>query len=229
MALIKFGAGISEMRGKEGGVIYSRNAYGAYQKAKVSPTNPQTGAQQLQRSLMAQASQKWAGITPAEKASWDNLGAQATRVNRFGDITSYTGFGMFMYCNRNVALTGEPMIDAAPTMPEIPELEFTTFVPDSAGPEMVLGFSPTPVPTGYVLMVYATNNILTGRRFVKNYYRLISVQAAAVATGVDVHADWLAYFVNAMLAGARISCKVRLQHKASGFHGVDQELSAVVA
>lgn len=227
MALAKYGGIISELRGKEAGVIFSRNAYGSYMKQKVSPVNPQTQKQLDQRTLMGNMAQVWAGLTSAEKASWDNLGAQVTRVNRFGDTTNYTGFSIFMKLNRNIVLVGGTALDEAPTMPEIPVLTLTSLVVDLTVPVANLSFTPT-VPTGFAMVVYFTNNILTGRRFVKNFYRLITTVAAAQTSPQELSVQWLAYFQNSFIEGAGIFCKAKLIHVATGFEGVPATINTVV-
>lgn len=227
MALAKYGGIISELRGKEAGVIFSRNAYGSYMKQKVSPVNPQTQKQLDQRTLMGNMAQAWAGLSSGDKDSWENLGSQVTRVNRFGDTTYYTGFSLFMKCNRNIVLVGGTPVDTASSVPSIPVLSITNLEPDLTIPSMNLAFTPT-VPTGFAMVVYYTNNILTGRRFVKNYYRLVQVVAAAGTSPENSYAEWLAYFGSVMVEGAQIFVKAKLIHVASGFEGVPATFNAEV-
>jgi hypothetical protein len=229
MALIKFGAGISEMRGKEGGVIYSRNAYGSYIKSKVSPINPQTAHQLDQRTKMGNMAQTWAGLSSGQKASWDNLGQQVTRVNRFGDNTTYTGFSLFMKLNRNIVLVGGTAIDEAPTVPEVPVLALTSLAADVSDASMDLVWTPTPVTADYKMIYYFTNNILTGRRYVKNFYRFVGRTAPGATSPLDLYTDWFAYFGNLLVAGARIYCKCKLVHTLTGFEGVPDTVSCTVS
>ena len=218
-ALVKFGGGVSEMRGKEAGIIYSRNAYGSYVKQKVSPVNPQTSKQLGQRTLMGNLAQTWAALSAGEKASWTNLGEQVTRVNRFGDTTYYTGFGIYMKLNRNIVLAGGTALDEAPTVPEIPVQTITALAADVSSTEINLTMGVTTY-AGFVAQVYMTNNILTGRSFVKNYYRLITSIASAGATPYNLYTDWNAYFGNLLVADAKLFLKVKMVHIASGFEGV---------
>lgn len=228
MALIKFGAGISEMRGKEGGVIYSRNAYGSYIKSKVSPVNPQSNTQQLQRQQMGNLSQAWAGLTAEQKAGWVNLGSQVTRVNRFGDTTYYTGFAMFMRLNRNLVLCGQTALTTAPSITNPTAAVLTEVAGSEAEPSINLTFSPT-VPTGHAMVVYATNNILTGREFVKNYYRVIKVIAAAQTSPQDISTEWIELFGAPPLEGAKIFVKIKNVVLATGFDSVPSVGSGVMS
>lgn len=227
MALVKFGGIVAEARGKEAGVIYSRNAYGSYVKQKVSPVNPQTSLQLAQRTQMGNTSQLWAGLSAGEKASWDNLGSQVTRVNRFGDTTYYTGFGIFMKLNRNILICGGTQLDSAPALEVAASLTFTSVTIASGTPSISLAFTPT-VPSTTSMVVYATNNILTGRRFVKNYYRKIAVIGAAATSPQTLYTQWLAVFGNLLVTGATIYFKIKFIRTNTGFENVPSQGSGVV-
>lgn len=228
MALVKYGGVISELRGKEAGVIFSRNAYGAYMKQKVTPVNPQTQKQLAQRALMGNLAQSWAGLTEAQKASWVNLGEQTTRVNVFGDTTYYTGFSLFMKLNRNVSLLGGSLLTSAPVVDQPEAAVFTSLTAAAGTPALSLAFSPT-VVGATKMFVYATNNILTGRSFVKNYYRLIAKVASAETSPYDLLAEWLAYFTNPLVEGARIFVKIKSVEATGGWESVPDTGSGVVA
>lgn len=228
MALVKFGGGVSEMRGKEGGIIYSRNAYGAYTKQKVTPTNPNTQKQQAQRSLMGNLAQAWRTLTSAQQAAWNNLGDQVTRINVFGDQTTYKGFGLFMRLNRNLTAIGEDAIDDAPSVPEIPVLTLGTLTANVTGTVLTLAFSPTSPGSGLVIAVYATNNILTGRTFVKNFYRLVHYETNPAISPVNIYSDWNSYFGNTLVEGAKIYVQAKLIDDSTGFDGVPDVASTTV-
>lgn len=227
MALVKFGGGVSEMRGKEAGLIFSRNAYGSYVKQKVSPINPQSQLQMTQRTQMGATAQLWAGLDAGEKASWDNLGAQVTRVNRFGDTTAYTGFSIFMKLNRNLLILGSAQIDTAPAVDIPGSVTFSSATIASGTPSISLAFTPT-VPANTYMVVYATNNILTGRRFVKNYYRKIAVIAAAQTSPQSIYTQWLAVHQNLLQVGAKIYFRLKFINGNNGFESVESVGSAVV-
>lgn len=227
MALIKFGAGISEMRGKEGGVIYSRNAYGSYIKSKVSPVNPQTNKQQVQRGLMGNLAKAWATLSAPNRAAWENLGAQTTRVNRFGDTTNYTGFSLFMRLNRNLSICGEAAITTAPVAPTFADLNISVLTADESTPALSLTFTPTPLDADTYLALYFTNNVYGGRAFVKNYYRFVLASVSA-ASQTNIYTSWNAAFGNILVAGAHIFCKAKLIDKATGFDSVPVVINTVV-
>lgn len=228
MALVKFGAGVSEMRGKEGGVIYSRNAFGSYIKTKVSPVNPNSLKQQAVRSLMGNLAQLWATLTAGEQAAWETLGAQVTRINRFGDSLTYTGFSLFMRLNRNLSNLGVSAITVAPSLVTMPDLAIASLTVALTGTSMSLAFSPSTPGATFTLVVYVTPLIYTGRKFVKNFYRLVGFYANP-ASPKNVYAEWTAYFGTVLVPGTKVFLKAKIIENTTGWDSVPQVISAVVA
>ena len=70
MAIVQFGSFITEMRGKVGDLVYSRNRGGNYVKSLGTYTDPDTVPQQLIRSYMADANTYWQILSEAQKISW---------------------------------------------------------------------------------------------------------------------------------------------------------------
>lgn len=226
MALVKFGAGISEMRGKEGGVVYSRNAYGAYQKTKVSPTNPQTTLQQTVRGRLQSISQSWNGLTQGGKTGWDDLGAIATRVNVFGDTTNYTGYGIFMRLNLNRLVLGLSLLTTAPTIPTLPELVVAGVTTSVGAATMLASFTPTPTGAGVAIVAYATQQMNAGKNFVKNLRRFL-VTETNQATAWDLISEYTERFGDPVEDNT-IHFGFKLIDTATGFDSPLQTLKTVV-
>jgi hypothetical protein len=85
---MKFGAFVVAGSGKIGGHVASRNRSGAFLRTKVTPTNPQTGAQNAVRSLLASLSSAWRSLTGAQRAAWNGAVSAFPRTNVFGDIVN---------------------------------------------------------------------------------------------------------------------------------------------
>ncbi len=223
MALVKYGALISEARGKEGGIVFSRNSYGGYVKQKVSPVNPQKPDQQYVRALLGTAAQQWSGLTQEQRDEWKQAGQQILRVNRFGDQTYHTGFNLFVKCNRNRVMMGQAVIDTPPSVPSIPTLHGLTpsaSVDAGALASCSLAFTLTggEPATEFKIVIDATPPIITGRRFVKNFYRNINV-APAQTSPANLLVAYAVKFTGAAREGDYIGFRARLVHIASGLDG----------
>lgn len=82
---IKFGSLISDGRGHIGGVVFSRGQYGPYVKSKVSPTNPQTPAQIINRGIFLAGINGWSKLSPTLRLQWEQFASEQTQNNEFGD------------------------------------------------------------------------------------------------------------------------------------------------
>lgn len=88
---IKFGALVTDGRGKLGGHVASKNRSGNYLRTKVTPSNPQTAAQQATRAVLGSLSTAWSGLTLAQRNSFNSAVGDWSGTNIFGDIKNPTG------------------------------------------------------------------------------------------------------------------------------------------
>lgn len=215
MALVKFGAGVSEMRGKEGGVVYSKNAGGNYIKTKVTPTNPQTGYQTAARSRLQGISQSWKDLTEVQKNAWDALGAQVMRVNVFGDSLPYTGYTLFMRLNLNLQAVEQSIIEDAPSIPTLDTLVISAVTLEKTPDNMLVVFTPSQSEKSTSVVCYATGLIVSGRRFVKNLRKLVMWESETEGS-LDFKTEWQARY-GALALGAKIFVGIKLVDEATGF------------
>lgn len=115
MASIRFGAGIVDARGSISGQTFSRNASGAYIRARVAGTNPRTEQQQQARQRFGAISSEWRALDVKQAQSWIDA-AQTTLgryVNRLGEQAQYTGQQLYSKLNNVRALFGNgPLLEA---------------------------------------------------------------------------------------------------------------------
>jgi len=124
MALIKFGGGITEMRGSMAGNVYSRNKSGAYIRARTKPTNPNTALQQTVRSSLAQLTTRWAQtLTAGQRTAWNLYGANVVMTNKLGESINLSGFNHYIRSNTWFKMVGAPSVDDGPVIFELPEAD----------------------------------------------------------------------------------------------------------
>lgn len=100
MATVRFGAGIIQMSGSIAGVVHARNRFGNYIRPRTKPVNPNSTAQALCRSIVAQLAAYWNDTcTPAERIAWATYAAAIAMKNRLGETIYLTGFNHFIRCN----------------------------------------------------------------------------------------------------------------------------------
>lgn len=126
MALIKFGGGITEMRGSIAGNVYSRNRYGAYARARTVPINPNTALQQAVRATLAVLTVRWSQtLTAVQRTAWNLYAANVTMTNKLGEAINLSGFNHYIRSNLEFRNRLAGNTDAGPTVFEIPDADPT--------------------------------------------------------------------------------------------------------
>lgn len=124
-----------ELKGKFGGLVASRNKYGAYIRALVTPVDPATVAQLAARSAFGNSSAQYHSLTPGQKAAWTGFGATAYQPAH-PKSDAYSGFNAFVGMRNSV--TNALRLLTIPVM--------TTVVGSTALTESFTSFTPTQTP-----------------------------------------------------------------------------------
>ena len=103
---LKFGAIVTDGRGKIGGHVISKNRGGSYMKTKVTPSNPRTSFQLAVRSFLAFYSGAFRSLSQSQIASWNATVDQWGETDIFGDIKKPSGINLFVKLNANNASVG---------------------------------------------------------------------------------------------------------------------------
>lgn len=220
MALIKFGQiGISEARGKVGGVVFLRTTAGAVMRQKVSPVQPRTVQQLAVRSTFSTIAQAWRGLTALQRAVWIENAPNVQHTNVFGDNMPLTGFGLFTRLNNNLVAATTATISDWPGQPDVQGYNPLTVVANTTAGTLVVDFTAA-TPATQKVVIYATPGISPGKTFVKSEYRQIGSKTDAFLTGTDIAAEFITVFGALPLVGEKVFIKFRPVHVASGFDGV---------
>lgn len=117
MALIKFGGGITEMRGSLAGNVYARNRFGAYSRARTKPVNPNSPRQTGARIIMMYLAEQWreSPMTDAFRLAWEVYANSVNWQNMLGETVHLTGFNMFIRGNAANIINGKALNYAGPT------------------------------------------------------------------------------------------------------------------
>lgn len=225
-AIIKFGHLISDARGKLNGTVFSRNTYGAYMRAKVTPVNPQTSFQAAVRNRLSDASQAWRGITEDERTGWNAIAVQFTRSNIFGDNVPLTGFNLFVRLNRNLLEIGLPLITQAPKPTTVEGVTSLAITPNATAGTFGVAYAPTPTPANHYMIVRATPGFGAGRSFFGGQFRVIGVLPPASASPLAAIADYVDRF-GPLAVGQKYAVRVNFVHGLSGIDSTPLEARAI--
>lgn len=225
--LIKWGAFVTEGRGKIGGTVASRNRSGAYMRNKVTPLNPSTIAQSEARSRLADFSTNWRNLTEVQRTQWNSAAMNFPRTNVFGDVVVPTGKNLYTRLNINLELIGESAITTPPTPAGVDIIRPTDLVASGVLFDFTL-IAPTPV--GAVILVFATPPVSPGVSFVKSEYRLIGTATSVGPSPetVSMLSEYESKFGTPVF-GQKIFAKFIAVNPDTGETGVPVELSDIAS
>ena len=111
MAKIKLSAiGITNISGKSGGSVFAHNKNGNYVRRLGIPTQPQTHAQTLVRSVFGALARSWTALDTATRNAWKDWGASNPKVDQFGDPRPMSGRQAYISANSNLNTVGASLI-----------------------------------------------------------------------------------------------------------------------
>lgn len=221
---IKWGALVVDGRGKIGGHVASKNREGAYLRTKVSPVNPQTTYQQNARSLLANFSQGWRGLTQGQRDAWNSAVESWKSTNVFADIVTPTGKNLYTKLNVNLSNIEKATINTPPLPMEVVEPVINEVT--AADGDLSISITDESIVTGQSMLVFATEPVSPGKDFVKNLYRMLGVVAFVDETPVSIQTQYAARF-GAIPAGQKVCVKLVPVVDTTGQKGVGSSSCAI--
>lgn len=138
MAGILYGAGTVMQSGSIGGTTYAHNRYGNYARARTTPTNPNTSAQQAIRAAIAFLNARWSDtLTALQRAAWGLYGDNVAMKGKFGQTIHLTGQCHYIRSNSIRKYGVVAIIDDAPVIFELPAKDPTLAVTCSEATQQV--------------------------------------------------------------------------------------------
>lgn len=216
MAKLKLGAMLGDARNAMGGMVFSKNQFGAYARQKVSPVQPRSIKQTLARMLLQDLATRWANtLTTAQRAGWIALASSNPVTDVFGDSQILTGLQIYVRCNRNLMKAGQDYRANPPANQDVDALTALTVAASVAAQSITLTFTPTPLEADHKMMYWATPPLSHGRAYHENFYKFLGASAAALASPSDIGALWVNRY-GAFQLGQQIGVKVRLVNVDTG-------------
>lgn len=225
---IKFGALVTDGRGKIGGHVASKNRGGAYLRTKVTPVNPQTVYQADVRNRLTTYAQAWRALTSAQRSAWNGAVASFQKTDIFGDLKNPSGLNLYVRLNSNIEEVGGTPLTLPPLPSEVTGPLTITLTASVTGPAMSLAWTGGAVPTDMAWIVRATPQVSPGKSFVKNLYRNIAQISEASTTPYNLLAEYNTRF-GTLVEGQKIFVEVVPVNSATGLKGTPLSTSVIVA
>lgn len=182
-ASVKYGAIVSELKGKLGGQVFKGGASGGVMMTKNQLTGAVANGSKLtkadagrtvnpQQNIGNNAS-TWKALTGAQRATWIAAAPNFPFKNKFGETYTPSGYQLYMSINTNLLLVNEPVLTDAPEVPTLESCPAFTVAP-STSPTATFYMTGT-IPTGYKMTVYGTAPMSAGRAVTKGNKKAIII------------------------------------------------------
>lgn len=214
---MKFGAIVVDGSGKIGGQVASKNKSGNYLRTKVTPINRKTDAQMAVRSQLSYLSKAWAGLSEANRGSFNGAVGAYQKTNIFGDLKSPSGFNLFVKLNSVALAVGTALLTTCPAPASTGSVGAFTIVADNSSNTLVATLPDLDLETGD-LKIEATPAYSAGKSFIESEYRTIGY-AAAAASPLSLTALYIAKFGGIGAVGQKISVRISPINSVSGQMG----------
>ena len=221
-----------EARNKIGSVVASANKDGNYFRAKVTPRNPRTQAQQMVRSLFTINSQAWRELTDEQRAGWTALAKQVTLHDSLGNKYAPSGQQLYVSCKSNGATVGLIVPDDAPAVPDgaidITGLAVVATVEAAAPNTQTLTLSYESDASLGIFAYGTTAQFSAGRSFVgPSQYRFTGDQLGPKPTPISILAKYQALHGN-LVVGSKLALSIK-GITPHGFASLPQVMIVTVA
>lgn len=224
---IKFGAFITEGRGKAGGTVFSKNKGGSYAKNKVTPANPQTAAQTDQRNKLALQSSTWRQLLESQRIAWNDAAPNFPVVNVFGDTVFLSGISLRNQLNLNLLKVGATEIMTPPSPAGVvAAIIANASLVLSPAPAFEIEYT-TALDSDMSVLVSATTSFSAGIFNFKSRLRNLIVDDTAGSTSVSFLTEYLAQFGNPS-PGAKIGLSIVTVNNVTGESSPPQLTSVIV-
>lgn len=214
-----------QISGSIGSTTFSRNRYGAYTRVRSLPVQPDTIYQQDARGILSTASQGWAGLSDAQRASWKSWAQQNPITDRLGTSQILSGNAAYVKINARRAACGDAALTTPPLAAAPPGLLSIVLDGDIGAGDMDVTFTATPLAAGLKLYLQGALLLGNGKTYYKNHLRFLGLSAAAQASPFDVQ-TLFADRLGTLVVGMRAVVLASVYDSATGL--ISQPLSSAV-
>lgn len=186
MAIFIPGVAVSQVSGRVGGTIFSRNRGGQYMRNGSKPSIVTTPYAQAVKAILANFSAQWRELTAQQQEAWKEWATQNPFTNRLGQSRTLSGHQAFVKLNSRLSSAGGSTITMPPTG-VAPEAVIVDTITYTATPEaLTVAFAASPTPANVAVQVYAYVSDSTGVSYVKNKLALVYTSTDEAQSPLDI-------------------------------------------
>jgi hypothetical protein len=225
---VKFGAIITDGRGKLGGHYAASNHSGTHLATRKKSIRRFGVSVGVSKTTQATNVQLWATLTMLEQQQWSQDANNYTYIGRMGDTIRLTGQQHFIATNNNLAAIGTAPITIPGAKQGYAPPAFT-LTANTGGSLITLTYAAVlPSVATPRIAIYATPLMSTGRSVAFSQYRLITQTDQHGQASDNVYSFWHPIFGN-LITGQRLFVKLRVIDTLSGASSFLQVASCVIS
>lgn len=208
MARAKYGAIITEIKGKIGGTVFQGSRTGGVVKNKPNNktssgtsklTKADAGRLFLPQNTIAQLATTWRDLSAMDQLAWNTAAPSYPFTDKYGNPYTGSGYQLYMSMNTNNAVVGGNYLSTPPapfSLAAAPVFSVDWSVPGTATMNLPLG-----VPVDYVMQLYATQAMSLGRKPSKGDYKLIALFTPGVVFPFNIIGNFRDAFGSELVGG----------------------------
>jgi len=223
----KWGALVTDGRGKIGGHVMTKNRQGAAMRTKVTPINRRSNTQQNTRSTFTGLSQAWRALTASQRSAWNSAAPDYKKSNIFGDSYAPTGKNLYMLINANILLGGGTEVSDVPA--STPPNALTSFsVASLTSAAFTLAFGASPLAADNAVIIECTRPLSAGVDSAGAAYRKVTTLAPAATTPANIFTAYSNVF-GAPVADKKVFVRATPVDNTTGVRATPLQASAIVS
>lgn len=188
MAKVSYGGLITNLRGSIGGLTFQQTRAGNIVRLKPMPTVSTTIKQNNQNTVLADLQIKWASLSYNTKNAWDNYALTYTKIDRYGNVKTLTGFNWFFLVNSNLLTINQSFIPAPPTysLPDSPD----AYEIETSQTELLLTFDSVMTRNNQSLVIFTTPPTAISTLSFQSLLRLTKVVNLSAYDSINLTQSW---------------------------------------
>ena len=155
MATIKFGAIVTDMRGKLGGHVFQKGNKSLVMKTNRVPRRNISSFVIISQDKVNAVSAAWNVLTNTVKRQWTLLSFESVKKSKFGDTTVLSGRNLFVFLGNNLANTAQSLPpNPANLNPIVDSMQLLTAVVNTGTGQVVTTSTGTKLGMVFIIKAY---------------------------------------------------------------------------
>jgi len=227
MAIVKYGAVITEIKGKVSGSVFQRCGQSLSLRSNPSHRKASTSFGSVARNNFAFVANYWQSLSQAQKDVYASVASSYPTLDKFGEPIILTGFQLFVYLNRVLRLVTSNLVDDAVSYSP-PGIITVDCDPFRLATQSFIFYSDLPLPANCAVLLYVSECYNSAPLFNSVKYHFCCALNADFSAGEDLFLQVFNSFRRPCAVGQVFFWRTLLQNKLTGCYIADNSAMQIV-